>query len=140
MRWQMLDVMILSVGCLVLAILISGGWVMTVFGQRIGVRELFTPVLVLSVLVILRMARGYRASVVPVGRSEFLSSIRLALCAGLVAAILLSPVLYAVGLLIAQGRFVSPPIYWRSSPSCGPSAMVSRIPIILCRRRWGMRG
>lgn len=116
-RWWAVDVMILSVGGLILALLITGGWLITVFGRPISIRGLYTPVLVLTTLITLRMLRGYRANLVSLGRSEVLTAARLAFCAGLVTALALSPVLYAMSIRIAQGRLVSPPIYWRSSPS-----------------------
>jgi hypothetical protein len=116
-RWRVVDAMILCVSGLVLTILISGGWVTTGFGWRISVHQLYTPVLVLTALALVRMARGYRARMAPISLSEFLSTARLALCAGLVAVVPLVPLLYAVGILIAGGQWVSPTIYWRSSPS-----------------------
>jgi hypothetical protein len=116
-RWWILDVVILGLSGLVLTILIRGGWVTVLFGWRISIRELYTPVLVLTVLAIVRMARSYRVSTMPVSRSEFLGTARLALCAGLVASIPLLPMLYAVGLHSAGGHWVSPAIYWRSSPT-----------------------
>ena len=115
--WGALDSLILLVGALVAAIAITGGWVFTVFEQTIGVRELYTPVLVLTSLVTLRIARGYRLMRVPIDRAVFVQTAQMALVAGLVAAVLLAPVLSAVAVRIAEGRFVSPPIYWRSSPA-----------------------
>ena len=41
---------------------------------------------------------------------------RLGSAAAIVAAAMLSPVLYAVGVRIAEGRWDSEPIFWRSSP------------------------
>jgi hypothetical protein len=116
-RWQVLDAIILGVSALVVALLIADGGVITVLGLRVSIRELYTPVLFLTVLVILRLTRGYRVSLVPIARSEFLSTARLALCAGLAAVLPLLPFLYAVGIRIAGGQWVSPTIYWRSSPS-----------------------
>ena len=112
-----LDVLILLVGALVVALVITGGWVFTLFGQTIGVRELYTPVLVLTILITLRVARRYRVIRIPIDRAALVNTAQLALVAGLVAALLLAPVLSAVWARIAEGRFVSPPIYWRSSPA-----------------------
>jgi len=115
--WRALDVSILLVGAIVVALAITGGWVFTLFGQTIGVRELYTPVLVLTILITLRVARRYRAIRIPIDRAALVNTAQLALVAGLVAALLLAPVLSAVWARIAEGRFVSPPIYWRSSPA-----------------------
>jgi len=109
--------MILLVGGLVLAVLITGGWSITAFGRPISIRELYTPVLILTSLITFRMLKGYRASLVSLGRADVVTTARLACCASLVAALALSPVLYAMSVRIAQGRFVSPAIYWRSSPA-----------------------
>src|SRR5688572_3010059 len=59
--WSAMDVMILAVGALVMALLITGGWVFTLFGWTISIRELYTPVLALTILITLRVARRYRA-------------------------------------------------------------------------------
>jgi hypothetical protein len=115
--WWAVDVMILSVGGLVLALLITGGWVITLFQRQISIRELYTPVLALTILITFRVASRYQAIGVSTDRTALLRTALLALFAGLIAAILLSPLLSALWLRIADGRFVSPPIYWRSSPA-----------------------
>ena len=115
--WWPVDVMILLVGALVLAVIITGGWVFTLLARTVSVRELYTPVLALTILITLRAARRYRAIGVFIDRTALLSTAQLALFAGLIAALLLSPVLSALWVRIAEGRFVSPPIYWRSSPA-----------------------
>lgn len=114
--WRVIDILILCLSSLVVALVMSDGWVIKIFGLRIGIRELYTPVLLLTTLVMLRLTRDYRLRFAPIARSEFLSTLRLALCAGLVAALPLSPLLYAFGARIAGGTWTSPPTYWRSSP------------------------
>lgn len=116
MRWHVLNAAVLCVSALVVVLLITGGGVITILGLRISIRELYTPALLLSILVILRLARRWRISLVPIGRSAVLSAARLALCAGLTAALPLVPFMHAVGMRVAMGRWVSPAIYWRSSP------------------------
>src|SRR5688572_12885781 len=95
-RWRAIDVLILLVSALVIAVAITGGWVFTLFGQTIGVRELYTPMLVLTILITVRVARRYRALRIPVERAALINTAHLALIAGLVAALLLAPVLSAV--------------------------------------------
>lgn len=112
-----IDIMILLVSVLVGTLLITDGWVFTVLGRPVSVRELYTPMLALSVLVTIRVARGYRARRVPVDRTAFMNTVQVAIVAGLISALLLSPVLSALWVRIAEGRFVAPPIYWRSSPA-----------------------
>ena len=115
--WSAIDTMILLVSTLVVAILITGGWVFTLFGQTVSVRELYTPVLALTILTTLRVVRHYRAIGMSIDRATVVNTAALAICAALISALLLSPVLSALSVRIADGRFVSPPIYWRSSPA-----------------------
>jgi hypothetical protein len=114
---SVLDVMILPAGVLVVGLVITHGWVFTLFGRTVSVRELYTPVLALTFLMMMHVARRYRAIRVPVDRSTLVKTAELAIVAGLVSALLLSPVLSGLWVRIAEGRFVSPPIYWRSSPA-----------------------
>ena len=114
-RWA-LDVLILSVTGLVIAILVRGGFAFEFLGRPARMRSLYTPMLVLTILTLLRAAWHYRTSLVPVTRVELWRFVRLTAVTGIMAAVLLSPVLYAVGVRIADGRFDTPHIYWRSSP------------------------
>ena len=61
--------------------------------------------------VVLSLAAALRAAVVAAPLPVKASLIAALACAGP-----LSPVLYGLGERIADGRFVSPPIFWRSSP------------------------
>jgi hypothetical protein len=115
--WPAIDIMILLVSALVVAVLITGGWVFTLFGRTVSVRELYTPVLALTILITLRVARRYRVIGVSIDRTTVVNTAQLTICAGLISALLLSPVLSALWVRVADGRFVSPPIYWRSSPA-----------------------
>src|SRR5688500_3220653 len=63
-----LDVLILCVGGLVAAMIASGGWELTFFGQPLRMRSLYTPMLVLTALIALRVAWQLRARIVPVTR------------------------------------------------------------------------
>jgi hypothetical protein len=115
MRWA-LDVLLVSVAGLLIAILVSGGFAFEFLGRPTRMRSLYTPMLVLTTLTLLRAAWHYRTSLVPVTRVEMLRFVRLAAVTGVMATILLSPVLYAVSVRIADGQFETPHIYWRSSP------------------------
>jgi hypothetical protein len=114
-RWG-LDVLLLCVAGLTAAIAISGGWAFTLAGRAVSMRGFYTPIFVLTVLGLLRLAWGLRASAAEMTRIDAWRITRYVITAGVVATILLSPVLYAVGLRIAGGEFVSPQIFWRSSP------------------------
>lgn len=112
-----LDVLLFSVGGLVLSMVITGGWQFTFLGRVASMRSLYTPMLALTVLAIARVAWSYRTAVMPFGREDAWRVLRFASVAAVCAAALLSPVLYAVGERIADGRWESQRVFWRSSPA-----------------------
>jgi hypothetical protein len=114
-RWG-LDVLVLCVAGLVAALVLRPGWEWTLAGRAISVHSLYTPVFVLTVLVLARIAWEFRASFAVAATFDPWRFARFASAAALVATVLLAPVLYAVGVRIADGGFESPKIYWRSSP------------------------
>ena len=111
-----LDVLLFSVAGLALAMAISGGWQFTFLGRVARMRSLYTPMLVLTVLAVARIGWSYRASLVPFERQDAWRVLRFASVAAIVAAALLSPVLYAVGERLSDGRWDFERIFWRSSP------------------------
>jgi len=87
---------------------------MRVGSISISMRTLYTPVLILTVLVLARVALSFR--VVMTWRPLALISLARPVMATLaVAALLLSPTLYAVGRRLLEDRMPSLPIWWRSS-------------------------
>jgi hypothetical protein len=114
-RWA-LDVAMLSLVGLIVAIVVRGGFQFHVLGRAARMRSLYTPMLALTCIVMLRIAWRYRTSIVPVTKSELWRFAHLTAAMGVGAAILLAPALYAVSLRIADGSFESPRIFWRSSP------------------------
>ena len=115
-RWTIDALMLLVVG-LMAAMTFSGGWQLTVMGRALSMHSLYTPMLVLTLLVAARVAWEWRmrlANLEPAGIWRLATFV----CASaLVAFALLSPVLYAAALKISNGHFESPRILWRSSPS-----------------------
>jgi hypothetical protein len=111
-----LDVLLFCVAGLVLSMVISGGWQFTIRGRVASIRSLYTPMLVLTILAVARVAWSCRTTVMQFDRGAALRLLRLATASGVVATVLLSPVLYAVGLRIADGRWDASEIFWRSSP------------------------
>jgi hypothetical protein len=113
-RWA-LNVSIVSMAGLVAGLVAGPGSRFELLGISISVRGLYTPVLVLTLLVLARVALQVRPHVLPwVQWSP--AGVR-AVVVGLVAcAGPLSPVIYGLGEGIAEGQFVSPPTLWRSSP------------------------
>ena len=114
-RWAV-DVLLLCSAGLVGAIAITGGWTSSIFGVAISAKGLYTPVLIMSALAFLRAAWHLRASPRPGAKADAMRLALLTGAAGLVAAALLSPVLYAVGERLTAGEFRSPGVLWRSSP------------------------
>ena len=111
-----LDVLLFCVGGLVVSMLISGGWQFTVLGRVASVRSLYTPMLLLTLLACARVAWTYRPNISPCDGRSLLRALRMSTAAGLVAVAVLSPVLYAAAMRVAQGRWDRDQIFWRSSP------------------------
>jgi hypothetical protein len=115
MRWP-LDVLMLSLGGLVVAVAVSGGFDLRVFRRAAHMHSLYTPMLALTILALVRLAVYWRPSFAAVTRADVWKFGRVASLAGVVAAVLLSPVLYAFGVQVADAQFKAPAVMWRSSP------------------------
>lgn len=114
-RWT-LDVLLFCAAGLVLSMAVSGGWQFTVLGRVASMRSLYTPVLLLTLLAAARVALAYRPDLLPVDAGAVLRVLRLGTVTAVVTTVLLAPVLYAVGVRIAEGRWDRESIFWRSSP------------------------
>ena len=110
------NVAILCLVGLIAAMALSGGWDLMLAGRAVRMRTLYTPVLILTVLVAARIAWEFRPTVVRVTRADMWRFARLAAATGIAAALIVSPVLYAAAVRITRGDFDSPAIFWRSSP------------------------
>ena len=97
-----LDVLIGCIAGLALFIFLSGGWQFTFLGRAASMKTAYTPMLLLTLLVCLRLAWSYRSIMVRFERGTAIRVMRLACAAAVFAAIFLSPVLYALGLRIAR--------------------------------------
>jgi hypothetical protein len=115
-RWAV-DVLLLCAAGLVGAIAITGGWTSRIFGLAISAKSLYTPVLVLTALALMRAAWHVRAAPRPGARTDAWRLALLTLATGLVATAVLSPVLYAVGKQISAANLAAPGVLWRSSPA-----------------------
>lgn len=115
-RWT-LDVLLCCVGGLALSMAVTGGWQFTFLGRVASMRSLYTPMLAFTALAIARVAWSYRTAIVPFDRRDAWRVVRVSTVAAVCAAVLLSPVLYAVGVRVADGSWESQPVFWRSSPS-----------------------
>ncbi len=111
-----IDVLLVCVGAFAVSLLIGHGWELTVLGMRVRAHELYTPMLLLTLLALLRLAWPYRHTAVSIDRAQTLRLVRLGSVAALVSVVMLSPVLYAVGIRIRDAGFESSSVLWRSSP------------------------
>lgn len=109
-----LNVLILAVGGLVIGLAFGGSTRIDILGVPVSVRGLYTPVLALTILVLLRVGLAFRARLVQLRPEGWL--VKAAVVGVLACAGPLAPVLYGLGQSVLDGQFVSPPIYWRSSP------------------------
>ena len=110
----LLDILIVCFGGLIAGLLLGRGGEFTLLGVPVHVRSLYNPVLILTALIMIRAALWWRPhfELPTFGPSPLKVTIIAALaCAGPMA-----PVLYGLTDRIAEGRFVSPEIFWRSSP------------------------
>ena len=109
----------LSLGMLlslfIAALIISGGWQFSIMGRRLPIHSLYTPMMVLTMLVAIRVAWELRTSLRPT--SGLWRFVRFSLAAGVVATFLLTPVLYATAVRMRTwGQLDPSKIFWRSSP------------------------
>ena len=114
-RW-ILNVLIMTVGGLVVGLLAGPGGRFEVLGIPISVRGLYTPVFLLTLLVLVRLAIQLRPHIDLQTQLWSPTAVRAIVIGVIACAGPLAPVLYGLGERIVDGRFVSPPTLWRSSP------------------------
>jgi hypothetical protein len=110
-----LDALLACMAGFALSIIVRGGWQFDAFGRHITARGLYTPMLLITVLGLLRLAWPYRRLVWSIDRPTLLQFARVASVAAIVSGLMLSPVLYAVSLRIRDAGLESSTILWRSS-------------------------
>jgi hypothetical protein len=107
------NVAILCVAGLIVGIILRGGGRMDVFGVRVSFTRLYTPVLILTLLIAVRVWMSIRPRIVAiVNISTYAQS---AVVAGLVCIAVLSPVLSATGSPFSERQWISPQVWWRNS-------------------------
>jgi hypothetical protein len=110
-----LDLCILLAGGLVAGLTLGRGGHLDFFGIGVSIRGLYTPILLTTVLVLVRGLIYLRPQLsIPALPNP--RSVRAIAGGALAGAILLSPVLYGASQRLFDGTWVSPPTYWRSSP------------------------
>jgi hypothetical protein len=113
----LLDVLIVCFGGLIVGLVAGNRGEFSLLGVPVHVRSLYNPVLILTALVTLRIVIWFRPRIQwSIEHTQPRSWVRVGIVAALACAGPLAPVLYGIGERIADGRFVSPPIFWRSSP------------------------
>ncbi len=110
-----LDLCILLAGGLVAGLTLGRGGHLDFFGVGVSIRGLYTPILLTTSLVLIRVLVYLRPqlSIMALPNPR---SVRAVVGGGLAGAVLLSPVLYGASQRLFDGTWVSPPTYWRSSP------------------------
>jgi hypothetical protein len=111
-----IDALLVGIAAVVMLIAVTGGTELRVLGQTIGLKSLYTPVLVLTVLVLLRLALRWRPILLIDMPTSWMPAIRSIAVAGATCVLLLSPVLYALWFRLADGGTLHQPILWRSGP------------------------
>lgn len=112
---RVLDVLMLCLLGLIVGILASGGRRVQVLGVTLSVRSVYTPVLLLTIAAVARIALAVRPRLVPVAVNGRPLARMLGLGA-IVCLTILSPVLYALGHRLAEGGRLQEEVFWRSSP------------------------
>lgn len=112
----LVDLGILLLAGLVLGLAVGQGGRFELFGLPISVRGLYGPVFALTVLVIARVLI-YLSPTLSLAGPLSPRSVALTALAGLTGALLMSPTLYGAVRRVTDGTWVSPPVYWRSSPA-----------------------
>ena len=111
-----LNVAIVCLAGVVLGIAVRGGGRFGVLGMSVSMTQLYTPVLLLTLVVIVRAWASLRFRVAWVVPSA-LPRMRVAVVAGIACFAVISPVLLGVGTGIGERQWISPRIFWRSSPA-----------------------
>jgi hypothetical protein len=109
-----LDGVIICLVVVVVWIGARGGGQFTLGGTRVSMTQLYTPVLLLTVAVILRVWLTLRTRVAWT-KPQALPPLRVMAAAALVCVVLLAPVILPVGAPAGERHWISPKVFWRSS-------------------------
>ncbi len=113
---RLVDVLMLVIGGFVAAVSIRGTDSMSVLGLQLRMQTLYTPMLILTTLAVLRAVLTLRPRLT-VSHPPFSARLFKAAAVGVLSMMIpLSPVLYAFGDRLISGQGQLPPTYWRSSP------------------------
>ena len=107
------ELAIVCVAGLIVGMLLRGGGRVDVWGIRVSFTRLYTPVLILTLLVMVRIWLSIRLRVKHV--SNLSAYAQVAAVAGLVCFVMLSPVLSAVSSPFGERQWINPGVMWRNS-------------------------
>jgi len=110
---MLIDLAILCLVGLIAGMLLRGGGQVDVFGVRVSFTRLYTPVLVLTLMVAIRIWMTIRPRVITV--IPLLSQARFAAIAALACIAILSPLLSVTTSSVGQRGFIRPDVWWRNS-------------------------
>lgn len=112
---HLVNIAFAALALLILVVHIGAGGQVQLGAFRVSMRTLYTPMLVLTVLVIARvlLSANLRIAVLPMPPRQWMW--RAAVAAGVMATVLMSPTLLAVGSRVFDDRMVNAPVLWRSS-------------------------
>jgi hypothetical protein len=110
----LLDVLIVCLAGLVVGLVLGRGGEFTLLGVPVHVRSLYNPVLILTILATVRGLLWWRPQFELPSLGP--SPVKVLVVAALACAGPMAPVLYGLTDRIVEGRFVTPEIFWRSSP------------------------
>jgi hypothetical protein len=121
-----LDVAILCLGALIAGITIGGGGRFELLGLRISMTRLYTPVLLLTLLIVARIWITLRPRIAWTPRL-LRPHVWTAAVAALTCAMLLAPVLSAMTASIRERQWIAPDTRWRSS-AAGVALLAFAVP------------
>lgn len=112
---NLLNVVIVAGVALVIGVKVVGQGSLDVGPLHVSMHSLNTPILVLSLLLAARLAvsANFQITAIPIPTRRFV--IQATLVCGVVAAMLMSPTLLAMGRRAVAGDITSVPVLWRSS-------------------------
>jgi hypothetical protein len=109
----LVNLAILCVAGLVVGMVLRGGGRMDILGVRVSMTRLYTPMLVLSSLIALRVWMSLRPRIAAV--TNLSTYAQATVIASLVCVGMLAPVLSATGSPFAQPQWINPTVWWRNS-------------------------
>jgi hypothetical protein len=112
---RVLDGVIACLLPVVATIALTGGFRFQIGIHAVGMTTLYTPVLILTVALALRIARAVHLRIAVVRPLEWVGLVRLVPYGVAAGGILLSPLLYALVARLFDGRYVASPVLWRTS-------------------------